>query len=275
MKKMKFLKTTLLCALGAMSISSCVKQDFDTPPDSGSIDPYLPITAPISAVAEGALYLESNKGRVLGDTTICGIVIGDDRSGNIYKQLYIQDTAGGAIALVLDRTNLYGDYPVGRKIYVKLKGLYLINYRGLPEIAYSIDATGSTTGIPSSLVSTYIVRGPFPRTITPKVVTIADLFSNPSRYLNNLVTIENMQFATGSNNVLYSNANSSTNRTISDCPFSGSLTMYNSSYSTFQAATTPNGKGKITGIFTTYYNTPQFVMRDTTDVRFTDPRSCP
>ena len=272
---MKLLKTTLLCALGAMSISSCVKKDFDAPLESSQVDPMLPITAPISAVAEGALYLESNKGRVMGDTTICGIVIGNDKTGNIYKQLYIQDTAGGAIALVLDRTNLYGDYPVGRRIYVKLKGLYLINYRGLPEIAYSIDATGGTTGIPSSLISTFIVRGSFPNTITPKVVTIADLFTSPRKYLNTLVTLDNMQFATGSNNVLYSNANASTNRTIADCPFSGSLTMYNSSYSTFQAATTPNGKGKITGIFTTYYNTPQFVMRDTTDVQFTGERTCP
>lgn len=272
---MKLLKTTLLCALGAMSISSCVKKEFDSPPDSSQVDPSLTITAPISAVAEGAFYLESNKGRIMGDTTICGIVIGNDKSGNIYKQLYIQDTAGGAIALVLDRTNLYGDYPIGRKIYVKLKGLYLVNYRGLPEITYDIDATGGTTGIPSSLISTFIVRGSYPNTITPKVVTIADLFTSPAKYLNTLVTLENMQFATGSNNVVYSNANSSTNRTISDCPYSGMLTMYNSSYSNFQAAITPNGKGKITGIFTTYYVTPQFVMRDTTDVQFTDPRSCP
>lgn len=272
---MRLLKTTLLCALGAICVSSCVKKEFDSPPDSSEVDPNIPINAPISAVAEGALYLESNKGRVMGDTTICGIVVGNDKSGNIYKQLYIQDTAGGAIALVLDRTNLYGDYPIGRKVYVKLKGLYLVNYRGLPEITYSIDATGSTTGIPSSLISTYMVRGSFPNVITPKVVTIADLFTSPAKYLNTLVTLENMQFADGSNNVPYSNPNSSTNRTISDCPYSGKLTMYNSSFSNFQSAITPNGKGRITGIFTTYYTTPQFVMRDTTDVQFTDERVCP
>jgi hypothetical protein len=84
-----------------------------------------------------------------------------------------------------------------------------------------------------------------------------------------------MQFETASAGVVYSLASSSTNRSISDCPFSGRLTMYNSSYSTFQAAITPTGKGSIVGIFTTYYTTPQFVLRDTTDVIFTEPRDCP
>ncbi len=272
---MRLLKLSVLCLVCAAGISSCVKQAFDAPVKAGTVDPNLAVNANIGIFSASCLDLEANTSRLLGDSIVSGIVIGDDRSGNIYKQIVVQDSFGG-IAILLDRTNLYGDFPVGRKVYIKLKGLYLVNYRGLPEIAYAIDTnTGGTSGIPSALIGNFIVPASYPHTVTPTVATIADLFSSPSRYLNTLVKLENMEFDGPSANVLYSLSTSSTNRTIKDCPFSGALTMYNSSYSTFQSAITPNGKGSITGIFTTYYTTPQFVLRDTTDVAFTNARVCP
>jgi len=272
---MKFSKLTTVC-LTTLLLSSCLKQQFDSPPDTSHYDPALPVNCSIANINENTLNLASNKGRVMGDSTITGIVIGDDRSGNIYKQIVIEDTAGSGIAVVIDRTNLYGDFPVGRKVYVKLKGLYIVNYRGLPEIVYAVDSvTGTTTGIPATLVGNFVVAASYPHTVAAKSLTISDLFSSPARYLNTLIKLDNMQFDAASANVMYSNPNASTNRTIKDCPFTGALTMYNSSYSTFQAATTPGGKGSITGIFTTYYTTPQFVLRDTTDVVFTTSRVCP
>jgi len=269
------LSASALC-LSAMLFSSCLKQEFDSPPDSSQYDPALPVNCTISSITDGATDIVTNKGRLLGDSTFYGIVIGDDRSGNIYKQIYIEDSTKRGIVILLDQTNLYGQFPVGRKVYVKLKGLYLVNYRGLPEIVYSLDtATGSTTGIPSSLVGNYLIAGNYPNKVEPQLVTIPDLYSSPTKYLNTLITLENMQFDNASAGQEYSLSSASTNRTITDCPFSGKLTMYNSSYSKFRAALTPKGKGKITGIFTIYYTTPQFVLRDTTDVQFTDARICP
>lgn len=83
-----------------------------------------------------------------------------------------------------------------------------------------------------------------------------------------------MQFDAGSANVPYSDASASTNRTVTNCSHTASLSMYNSSYATFQPAITPNGNGTIAGIISIYISTPQFVLRDTSDIRFTDPR-CP
>lgn len=262
--------------LSAMLLSSCLKQDFASPPDSSQYDPAVTVNCTIANITAGAVDMPNNSARILGDSTIYGIVVGDDRTGNIYKQIYIQDSSQRGLVILIDRTNLYGDYPVGRKIYINLKGLSLVNYRGLPEIAYSFDtATGTSTGIPASLLPDFITAGSYPHKVEPKTVTIADLYSSPSQYLNTLISLENMQFDAASSNVPYSLASSNTNRTITDCPFSGKLTMYNSSYSKFRAGITPKGKGKITGIFTIYYTTPQFVLRDTTDVQFSDARVCP
>lgn len=273
---MKYKLFASATCLSALMFSSCLKQDFASPPDSSQYDPKIPVNCSIANITDGAVDIPTNTARILGDSTIYGIVVGDDRTGNIYKQLYIQDSSQRGIVILIDRTNLYGDYPVGRKIYINLKGLYLVNYRGLPEIVYSFDtATGASAGIPSSLLTNYVTAGSYPHKVEPKVVTIADVFSSPAQYLNTIITLENMQFDAASSNVPYSLASSNTNRTITDCPFSGKLTMYNSSYSKFRAGITPRGKGKITGIFTIYYTTPQFVLRDTTDVQFSEARVCP
>jgi hypothetical protein len=270
MKLARF-STLLLC--GSVLLHSCVKMNYDNPPDTTQVDPKLTETGSLSDLSNMGLGLLAGTARVLGDTTVSGIVVGDDRSGNIYKKLFIQDATGG-IELVLDKTYLYTDYPVGRKVYVKLKGLYLMNYKGTPEVVFSMNADGTTNGIPSSLLGAFIVKANYPNTITPPELTMFDIVSNPAKYVNTLVTLTQMQFASGSNNVPFSAPYSSTNRTLVNCGNTSTITMYNSNYANFQSAITPNGNGKITGLITLYNSTPQFTLRDTTDIHFTDTR-CP
>jgi len=61
--------------------------------------------------------------RITNDFTIEGIVVSNDKSGNIYKTLYIQDSTGG-ITLLLDQVNLFNLFPPGHKVFVKCKDLY-------------------------------------------------------------------------------------------------------------------------------------------------------
>jgi hypothetical protein len=271
---MKTLRLPILYFLVIAALGSCVKQDFETPPDTSKYDPYLPVNGTLKQLSESCLSIPIDKYRILGDTTVYGIVVGDDRSGNIYKKLFIQDSSGGGMSLILDETYLYGDYPVGRKIYIKLKGLYLYNYKGLPEIVASVDALGKTSGIPSSLIKQYIVKASYPNFVSPTEVDPSELFSNPYKYANTLIKLKGMQFDDLSANTFYSSPSASTNRTVTSCDKSVSLTMYNSSYSTFQSAITPNGNGTITAILTIYLTTPQLTLRDTADIQFTSLR-CP
>jgi hypothetical protein len=273
---MKIIRLSIFCLLSASIITSCVKKQFDNPTDTSHYDPLLPTNASLKDLVAITFSDLPSPGsfKILGDTTVSGIVIGDDRSGNLYKQIVIEDSLGGGMVILLDKTYLYADYPVGRKIYVKTKGLYLTNYKGLPEIAYYVDSKGATSGIPTTLISNYLVKASYPHTITPKVVDIVDLISNPYQYLNTLIQLSDMQFDNASAGVPYSAATSSTNRTITNCAHSGQIVMYNSSYATFQPAITPTGNGSISGIVSIYLSTPQFTLRDTTDVQFTGAR-CP
>lgn len=277
---MKSLRSITTFLAGALIFSSCVKKSFDNPPDASAYDPALPTNAHIADLSSNALFnISVGKGRVLGDTTISGIVVGDDHSGNLYKQIIIQDSASGLVIL-MDKTYLYGDYPVGRRVYVKLNGLYLVNYKGVPEIAYSIDSTGYTSGIPSALISNYLVKGSYPHFVTPRTISnITDLLvSNPVYAVNTLISIDSVEFAAASAGVPYASTVSSTSRYIFQCiggVANGSVAVYNSSYASFQPYLTPTGKGSLTCIYSVYNNTPQLLLRDTTDVKLNDPRVCP
>ena len=101
-------------------ISSCNKK-FDEPPTFQ--EPNITVTTTIKDLK--AIHTISNAiDAILGDKIIAGIVVCDDKSGNYFKQIAIQDATGGLLVR-LDASNLYTTFPVGRKVYIKLKGLYI------------------------------------------------------------------------------------------------------------------------------------------------------
>ena len=276
----------ILYALGiltlSVSVSSCVKKTFDAPPNTSQVDPNLPTNVTIAQLSSSILASGSGSSRVfVGDSTIYGIVTADDRSGNFYHQIVIQDSTGGIVIGIL-QTNLYADYPIGRKVYIQLKGLTLVDYKGIPEIVFSaVNSSGNLTisGIPPALINAHVVKASYPNTLTPLTLRFSDIQSLGSAYcINRLVKFENMEFDSTNLHLPYalsSTLSVGTNRTVHDCPYTAAITMYNSGYATFQPAIVPSGKGTLTGIYSIYNTTPQFLIRDTTDIQFTSSRDCP
>lgn len=66
-------------------------------------------------------------------TIIKGVIIGDDESGNLYKQLIIADESG-AITISIDNTGLYANCPVGQKIAIDCTGLWIGGYGAQGQI---------------------------------------------------------------------------------------------------------------------------------------------
>ncbi|MBC7555153.1 MAG: hypothetical protein H7257_14385 [Taibaiella sp.] len=273
---MKFVRLSLLVVTCAVLFHSCVKQTFDSPPDTTQYDPKLPVQASLKTFATMGIALGSGNSRQIGDTTVYGVVVADDKSGNYYKQIVIEDTSLGGLVLYLDKSYIYGDYPAGRGLYIKLKGLYLANFKGLPQIVYSVDAAGLTTAIPSGLVNNYIVKGKFPdNSVTAQEVSLEDVKQNVSKYLNTLVKIKDVQFDQFSSGVTYaqpSSLSSGTDRTLEVCDHTASIVLRTSGYSSLQPYATPTGFGSIACIVSTYASAAQLILRDTTDVKMTAPR---
>src|SRR5436190_15466236 len=118
MKKLNQLILVLL-AFTAVTFTSCVDQDFDDL-TTANVDPDITPTHTIrqlQSIATGSVGKE-----ITDDIIIMGTVVGDDSTGNIYKTLILQqnDSMGPTgIAIQLDMTNFYTEYPVGRHVFVK------------------------------------------------------------------------------------------------------------------------------------------------------------
>jgi Family of unknown function (DUF5689)/Domain of unknown function (DUF5017) len=273
-----FLKNSisvLLLTLGIAIIGTSCKKKFDEPPVY--VTPTVTANATIKQV-KALLLASGDITKISDDLIIRGIVTADDKSGNYYKTIVIQD-ATGAIAVLLDGTNLFNNYPIGREVFIKCKDLYLGDYNRLIQIGGGIDASGTTpqlAAIPSALFNRYIIRGSYNNVVVPKVVTIAELTTNMQDSLQNrLIQIQNVQFAVADTAKTYAlpnqNPPGTVNFTMSTC--SGStITLRNSGYSNFAGYGVPNGSGNITAIYTVFGTTKQLTIRDTTDVPLWSPR---
>lgn len=263
----------VMSLVASATLFSCLKQDYQAPPDASTVDPGLPVNI---TIADLKTYFAGSPSAVAVDSdwTIYGIVTADDRSGNFYKQITIEDSTGG-ITIQIDGTSLYAKYPIGRKLYVKLKGLYYGFYNKLPQIGYVTDNGGSTSGIPSTLVDNFIVRANYPNTVPiTKFDGLSQLKSVNNDMLNRLVQIDNVEVISDDLSKTYAQSSSiasGTSITLQDCD-GNTIILRNSAYADFQSLALPKGKGSIIALYTTYNADPQLVIRDTTDVNMRDTR---
>src|SRR5690606_13181681 len=243
-----FVTTTIL----ATQVSSCMKLQPDTPPDLRHYDPGLTVTHTLEELKALNGFYDFKTGGdttlITEDITIAGIITADDRTGNFYKRIVIEDSTS-AIAVLLDAYNLYNDYPEGRRVYINCKGLYLGYDGGLPVLGYAPTPQLSLMGIPTVRIQDHLVKGSTGHQIegAPYSLTqIAD--ADPSLY-NRLITITEAEFAdTG---IAYTQPNATTNREISNCAGS-KIAIRSSNYASFAGELLPAGRGEITGIYTVY-----------------------
>lgn len=135
------------------------------------------------------------------DMVISGKVVSNDESGNIYKELYIQDETG-AISLKIGKSYMYGEYRPGQTLYVKCGGLTLGAYGGMPQLGVE-DPSGDyeTAYIQVQyMIDAHIIRGPQGTPVTPKEVTEDDIKKAISEkgfdgsLWGQLVTVKDLQY---------------------------------------------------------------------------------
>ena len=284
MKNKSLLSLSLLAVVIATIVFSC-KKKYDEPPMP--TDPSLTPTMSIKAfkakhTVSGAYDI------ITEDIIIAGTVIANDKSGNLYKEIYIRDLNkdSGCIALELASSGLYANYPVGKHIYVKCKGLCLSDYKNMMQLGFKNVSNGTTTltEIPSPLIANYLVGGSLNNDASPKVVTAADLglLSGTNNVmqtplLGDLITLSDYEFQIGDTKRSYADTSNAKNALasqvkIKQCNSTATIIVQTSGYADFAGKSPQAGNGTITALFTTYSTTPQLLIRDTTDVKFTGPR---
>ena len=281
-KSLILIGSLLMVLFATIIVVSCNKK-FDEPPAiSTNVTDTSILNNIITIKALKSRHTISGLEQITDNAVITGIVGGSDESGNLYKEITIQDSTGG-ITILLDRSGLYTDYPLGRRIYVKCNGLYISDYQHgiqLGSLNNTVPTNPAITAIPSSLFDNYIVKGTLGNTITPKVVTLDQLntiagisaskIPTQDTLQSTLVQLNNVELATTDVGLIYADtsaAKKSVGRNITDCIGTTGVVLYSSGYATFAGFTPPSGKGSILGIYTPYKTTAELEVRDTSDVQ--------
>ena len=219
------------------------------------------------------------------DMMIKAVVTGNDVSGNIYNQVSVQD-ASGAIIVGINGSGLSGYLPVGQEILINLKGLYIGNYRKLPQIG-SVNTKISDGSLSMGKIERAVWNQHFKilnpgeadaSTVVPEEFDLTKLTDAAYMDANvcKLMTLKKVKFASANGTNVWAPDDTNTSLELIDAETGkrinkNNLVVRNSGYSKFANEVIPQGVFDITGIFTRYHNkdydTWQIVLRSTDDLK--------
>lgn len=153
---------------------------------------------------------------VTGNVWIKGQVTSSDVTGNVYRELYIQDATGG-IDLKLGKSSLYGEYALGQTLYVLCDGLTLGAYNGMPQLGMEADQTSTNEYETSyidlqSIIDGHVFKGQYGDPVSPTVVTEAEVKASitagfTGELWGKLVTVKGVKYGNEIFALFYPNPN--------------------------------------------------------------------
>ena len=184
-------KRILIVAAATLALAACEEWQPVFTGEHGDVYMYeaaeLEVTSTIAHLKDlyakyGVLKIQDD------DMVIAGKVISDDHSGNVYRELYIQDETG-VISVKIGLSSLYSDYKLGQTVYVKCSGLTIGQYNGMPQLGVE-DPTGEyeTSYLDNRyLIDAHVIRGAWGDPVPPRRVTedeLAEKKRQPFTYLS-------------------------------------------------------------------------------------------
>ena len=276
MKHVKLYLTALLFA--ALGFTSC-NDEFDTPPLTGPVATLTPNTT-ISELK--ALYWQdaTNYVDTVGLTengqhmVIKGRVVSSDASGNIYKNLVIQDETA-AITLSINANSLYNSYRLGQELVIDVTDMYIGKYSGLQQFGFPDydDKFGwQTTFMPLEFFKEHVQLNGLPDvskvdTLTttigalPAATDVQGIQTMQSR----LVRFDNVSWQEAGQT--FAESEKTVSRNLVDAE-GKTLTVRNSGYADFYNKVLPEGEGSVVGILGYFNGTWQLTLRSYEDCIF-------
>lgn len=213
-------------------------------------------------------------------------VVSSDESGNFFKAISFQTIAtvtkpAIGFSVPVDATNLYVDYRVGNKVYLKLKNQYSDIYFGGLRIGGIFVNSNNEGGVGRLSQNDYknVLNASCTSIAEDQLVTktsIANAVKDAN--LNTLIEIADVQFselAVGRH--FYDEANDiggGTNWNLID-KNGNQLIFRTSSFADFSKNTVPRTKVKVKGVLTKFGSDYQLIARSINDIVPTDPRTTP
>lgn len=270
------LKMLLLIVLG-----SCANDDVKIPELSCN-QKDIPVNKTVAQIQETTASIVS---QYLYDDVIEGYVVSSDENGNFFKTISFQTLAtptkpAVGFSVPVDATNLYVDYRLGNKVYVKLKDQYTDLYYGGLRIG-GLYVNAYNQGGVGRLSQNEYKKVLFPSCTNVKEEQLVHLISlgemNDS-HLNTLIELSDVQFTEPAIGRHYfeetNNVGGSTNWNLVD-KNGNQIIFRTSSYADFSKSIVPDGSGKVRGVLTKYAADYQLMARKESDVEMLGKRNIP
>ncbi|WP_372944401.1 DUF5689 domain-containing protein [Muriicola sp.] len=245
-------------------LMGCLRQDDLSAPEMYCVDEL----SPNISLMEVLDSFDGSTREIRNDWVVEAYVISSDKSGNFYNTLHLQDRpaapqVGVQVELELRNSHLF--YPVGQKVLLKLKGLFIGRSKGIFKLGNAYTSFGNVQvgRIPKHAIVDHVLKmcGP-PHALIPTRLFVQDLIAQPS---NTLVELKEMEFMLELKDSTYAQIEVETVRTMQDCD-DREIGLLNSGYSDFQKETLPTGKGSITAIYYPEGGKPQLMIRSPEDL---------
>lgn len=274
MKKITFiLSAALLLTLG---VSSCM-DDFDTPVTgnaygNNTIKEQRTISIANLKEKYSSVILANQFQTVTEETRISGIVVGDDESGNIYKQLIVADETG-AIVVGINSTGIYANCPVGQKVVIDCENLNVGGYGMQAQIGTTYKGAIGRMDLAVWLDHVRVINKPqlWYDELIPMELTGAQLKAYDKDLAPVLVMFKDVTIKEADGTATFApedlkDGGNGVNRTLV-LDDNSTLTFRTSTYANFSTEVMPTGKINVIGILSRYNSTWQIVARTYSDIQ--------
>jgi hypothetical protein len=270
------LKTVLTTIVAFGVFSSCVNdKEYEVP--AASITTYDLVAN--KSVAQIITAPTGLMNAYADDDIIEAYVTSSDESGNFYNTICFQtipvgNLAPAAFSVTVEVKAFVQGFTPGRKVYIKMKGLYSAVIDGSLKIGSLYQ--GQIGRISAFDWKKYLFpsASTVPESQLLRTLSLTQAAMNEN--LNSLIEIDNVQFS-----------DDSTTRTLFDIDSGGLATNHNivdiaggrnrflrvSSFSLLKGVMVPSGRGKIRGVMTKFGSDFQFIVRYESDLKLNNPRS--
>lgn len=271
---MKLINRFFLLLAALVSFSAC-ETDYDMPdfadpvftlPSGATVTTISAIRAYESQIGSDGVYRFTST-----DVYLKAVVSANDKSGNIFKKIYLQDATGN-IEMEVDQSNVYNDYPVGQEIYLDLTGLSLSKYGGELQLGHP---DGYNYRTPYIIFKEQAHKNGKPNEKALTVTEVSDFTQLKESDRFALVRLKKVHFENGGKNKFAPAGANYTTEKLLDSK-GNSMDVRTSNYAKFAAETIPAGVGTVTAILGRYNGAWQLTIRsmeDFTDFGKDDPQT--
>lgn len=197
-----------------------------------------------------------------------GYVVSSDESGNFFRTLIIQDkpeNPTSAIAISTDATDVYTLFEPGRKVFVRVDGLYSGEYARLPSIGLQgAGGSGEVGRISTGEFDERVVRTNIIEDLVPLPLALNEV---AEEYLSMLVQFDNVQIPEKDLGNSYANLINTygVDQIIENCS-GDQVILRTSGFADFKNLEIPAGNGSIITVLGRFNANFQVYIRDTGDV---------